>query len=158
MLPDDQTPQAAAAELRSAIDEALGLFHGVDERRTTVPRRPGGWCPREILGHLVDSACNNHRRFVIGQSPATTRFEGYEQDAWVSAQKYRDEPWRDLLALWTAYNRHLAHVMQVTPPAAAARDAISPDGDGRVTVGFLMHDYVRHLRHHVAQIRALFEP
>jgi hypothetical protein len=157
MLPDDPTPQVAAVELRSAIDEVLPLFQGADERRTTIPRRPGGWCAREILGHLVDSACNNHRRFVIGQSASTTRFEGYEQDVWVAAQKYRDVPWRDLLALWTAYNRHLAHVMHVTPPEAASRGAISPDSTGPVTVGFLMHDYVRHLRHHVAQIRALLE-
>jgi hypothetical protein len=145
----------SAARLRAAIDEAIELFQRVDDARTTVPTRPGGWCAREILGHLIDSACNNHRRFVAGQLPQTTRFDGYEQDAWVSHQHYARERWEDLVSLWTAYNRHLAHVMASTPDAAAARALTAPSGSGEVTIAFLMDDYVVHLRHHLAQLRTL---
>ena len=149
------TPAQSAAQLRLAIDEATRLFHDADDARTTKRSREGGWCAREVVGHLIDSACNNHRRFVVGQSPETTRFDGYEQDAWVSRQRYAEESWRDLVTLWTAYNRHLAHVMASTSEAAASRAATGPDGDGSVTVAFLMEDYVRHLRHHLAQLRGL---
>ena len=110
-----------SADLHSAIGEGLQLFQQVDETRTTRRSRPDGWCAREVLGHLVDSACNNHRRFVVGQSAATTRFDGYNQDEWVSRQHYDKVPWRDLVALWSAYNRHLAHVIASTPDDAAAR-------------------------------------
>jgi hypothetical protein len=148
------TPAQSAARLHAAIDDALQVIHAMDETRTTRPSRPGGWCAREILGHLIDSACNNHRRFVVGQSPETVKFDGYEQDAWVSRQRYADVPWRDLVALWTAYNRHLAHVMTVTPDDAVGREIAGPDGTP-VTVRFLMEDYVAHQRHHLEQIRAL---
>ena len=146
-----------AAELHAAIGEALQLFQQIDETRTTRRLKPEGWCAREVLGHLIDSACNNHRRFVMGQSPDTTRFEGYNQDEWVTRQRYDKVPWRDLVALWTAYNRHLAHVMASTPDEAAARTALAADGSSQVSIAFLMDDYVRHLRHHLMQIRTLLD-
>ena len=149
------TAAQTAAELHSAIGDALQLFQQVDETRTTRRPRPDGWCAREVLGHLIDSACNNHRRFVIGQSQDTVRFDGYNQDDWVARQHYDRVPWRDLVALWSAYNRHLAHVISCTSDEAASRSALAPDGSGPVTIAFLMEDYVRHLRHHLAQIRTL---
>jgi hypothetical protein len=150
------TPAALAADLNTAVRDGLDLFEGVDEQRTAERPGPGNWCAREILGHLVDSACNNHRRFVEGRGTPPLVFHGYDQDAWVERQRYADVPFRDIAALWGAYNRYLAHVIASTPPNALARSVEGPDGI--VTLGFLMEDYVRHLRHHLAQIRALVTP
>jgi len=149
------TAARTAADLHAAIREGLELFQHVEDAETTRRPTPDGWCAREVLGHLIDSACNNHRRFVVGQSADTTRFDGYNQDEWVSRQQYARVPWRDLVTLWSAYNRHLAHVIAHTPDTAAARTALSPDGSGPVSVAYLMEDYVRHLRHHLTQISAL---
>jgi hypothetical protein len=149
------TPAQVAAQLHATIDEAVQLFLQVDDTRTTCRPDCGGWCPREILGHLIDSACNNHRRFIVGQSPATRQFDGYDQDEWVRLQSYNKIPWRDVVTLWLAYNRHLAHVMNCTSEEAAAHSALSPDGQKQVTVLFLMEDYVVHLRHHLARIRTM---
>jgi hypothetical protein len=147
------TSAQSAARLHEAIGDALQIFQGVDETRTTRMKPGGGWCARQILGHLIDSACNNHRRFVLGQSSDPVKYDSYEQEAWVARQHYDKVPWRELVTLWTAYNRHLAHVMSCVPDDVAAREGIAPEGDGRVTLAFLMEDYVRHLRHHVEQIR-----
>jgi len=149
------TSAQTAARLHEAIGEALQLFQGVDETRTTRVKPGGGWCARQILGHLIDSACNNHRRFVLGQSSDLTKYDGYEQEVWVARQHYEKVPWRDLVTLWTAYNRHLAHVISCVPDDVAAREAIGPDSERGVTLAFLMDDYVKHLRHHVEQIRTL---
>jgi len=149
------TAAQLAADLHDAVGEGVQLFQQVDETRTTRRVTPGSWCAREMLGHLIDSACNNHRRFVAGQSESMQQFDGYNQDEWVARQRYDQVPWRDLVALWTAYNRHLAHVMSITPEDAAARTALSPDGSARVSIAFLMADYITHLRHHVAEIRTL---
>jgi len=149
------TAAQTAADLHAAIGEGLQLFQQVDETRTTRRPGPGRWCAREVLGHLIDSACNNHRRFVVGQSAETMRFDGYLQDEWVARQRYDLVPWRDLVALWSAYNRHLAHVIGSTPDDAAARTALAPNGSGPVSIAFLMEDYVVHVRHHLAQIRTL---
>ena len=149
------TAAEIAADLHAAIAEGLQLLQQVDETRTTRRLRPDGWCAREVLGHLIDSACNNHRRFVVGQSLSTTQFDSYNQNEWVERQHYDQAPWRDLVTLWTAYNRHLAHVIASTPDTTAARAALSPDGSGQVTIAFLMEDYVTHLRHHLVQLRNL---
>ena len=149
------SPAAIAADLHAAVDAGLQLFQRIDETRTARRPEPGKWCAREVLGHLVDSACNNHRRFVLGQNAGPLAFDGYEQDAWVSRQCYADVPFRDIVALWCAYNRHLAHVIASAPPATLAHAGRAPDGTGEVTVGFLMEDYVTHLRHHLEQLRAL---
>ena len=154
IVPPVSEPAESAAALDAAVTDALAVFARIDEAQSLQRPSAGAWCAREIVGHLLDSACNNHRRFVMGQSPGLARFDGYEQDTWVARQRYADEPWRDLVAFWAAYNRHLAHVMRTIPAEAAARGALAPDGSATVTVAFLMHDYVRHLRHHVAQIRS----
>jgi hypothetical protein len=147
------TPAQVAAQLHGAVDAAVQLFQQVDDTRTACRPERGGWCVREILGHLIDSACNNHRRFVAGQSPETVRFDGYNQDEWVALQRYDKIPWRDLVTLFVAYNRHLAHVMSCTSAAGAGRSALAADGSRQVTVGFLMEDYVVHLQHHLDRIR-----
>jgi hypothetical protein len=148
------TPAAISADLTNAIHSGLNLFGQTDEARTMRRPRADGWCAREILGHLIDSACNNHRRFVIGRDTPPVVFQGYNQDDWVNRQRYADVPFRDLVELWSAYNRHLAHLIAVTPPEAFANSGAGPDG-GDVTLGFLMNDYVTHLRHHLDQLREI---
>jgi hypothetical protein len=151
------TPAAIAADLHAAIRDGLELFRQVDETRTSERPRAGGWCAREILGHLVDSACNNHRRFVIGRDAPPVVFQGYNQDDWVARQRYAQVPFRDIVALWSAYNGHLAHVIATTPADALASSGDGPDGDV-VTLEFLMQDYIRHLRHHLEQLQHLLKP
>lgn len=67
------TPATIAAALHATVDEALRLFSSADDTRTALRPGPGKWSPREVLGHLVDSACNNHRRFVMAQAPGLPR-------------------------------------------------------------------------------------
>ena len=148
-------PAAIAADLHAALAEGLVLFAGVDEALSAERPRPGAWCAREIIGHLIDSACNNHRRWIVGQSPGLVKFDGYEQNDWVSRNGYADESWSSLVGLWSAYNVHLRHVVSRTPAAHLAMSAMGPDGDGPVTLGFLMQDYVGHIRHHLKQVREL---
>ena len=148
-------PVSMAADLHAAMTEGLMLFAGIDEALSRERARPDGWCAREVVGHLIDSACNNHRRWVIGQTPGLAKFDGYEQNLWVSRQQYADEPWADVVALWAAYNRHLRHVISRTPAENMLLSAMAPDGDGQVSIGFLMHDYIGHVRHHLLQVRTL---
>ena len=148
------TPAMIAAALHASVDEGLRLFAAADDTRTAVRPEADAWSPREVLGHLIDSACNNHRRFVLGQSADLARYDGYDGDLWVARQRYHEAPWRDLVALWAAYNRHLAHVITVAPVPALSYSAPGPDGP-EVTLGYVMEDYVRHLRHHLEQLRLL---
>jgi hypothetical protein len=122
----------------------------------------GEWSRREILGHLIDSATNNHQRFVRAQFTDDLVFPGYEQERWVSAQKYRDESWPDLIQLWSSYNLHLSHLFSVIPEdiltksrAKHTLDQIAFElvpADKPATLEYLIRDYADHLRHHLKQI------
>lgn len=139
--------------------ERLRAMSDADARR---PRAPGTWSPKEIIGHLIDSASNNHRRFIQAQLRDELVFEGYEQADWVAAQHYRDAPWRDLVALWSSFNLHLARVIASVPEPIADRPRSphnlhqvaweTPPADAPATLAFFMRDYVNHLNHHLRQI------
>ena len=98
--------------LRGAIEKAMPGLELMSDEETRRRPAPGKWSPREIIGHLIDSASNNHQRFVRAQFQDDLVFPGYAQDAWGSAQRYQDAPWNELLTLWRAFNLHIARVME----------------------------------------------
>jgi hypothetical protein len=147
------------AQRVESVEQRLRL---VPEARTT--RRPalGQWSAKEILGHLIDSAAHNHRRFVEAQFKDDLIFPGYDQEAWVAAQAYQHAPWTNLLALWKSYNLHLGHVVASMPEAVLTQprakhtlDRIAlyrVSQDTPVTLEYLVRDYYRHLEEHVEQL------
>jgi hypothetical protein len=134
----------------------------ISDEQSRIAPAPGKWSAKEIIGHLIDSAANNHLRFVRAQFTDELIFPGYEQDQWVRLQSYNDRPWVQLLELWRQYNLHLAHVMAAIPEEvrikARARHnlhqlAWRPVAEnGSVTLEYFMRDYVGHLQHHLEQI------
>ena len=148
-------------ELKRAVDEATPRLLALGE--ASARRRPdGGWSPREIIGHLVDSASNNHQRFVRAQLQDDLVFPGYAQEAWVRAGDYQNASWPDLVALWRTFNLQIARVMDAVPDEIRLRErsrhnfdeiGFNPiPRDQPATLDHLMRDYVRHLEHHLAQI------
>ena len=112
----------------------------------------GSWSPKEVLGHLIDSAVNNHQRFVRAQQTDALTFPGYEQNHWVSSQGYRDADWAHLVALWADLNLHLADVIARIPPSKYSVPCTIGD-DAAVPLEALVVGYRNHLHHHIAQIR-----
>jgi hypothetical protein len=109
------------------------------------------WSKREILGHLIDSAANNHQRFVRAVNKVAAEFPTYDQNEWVRIQRYNERPWPSLVALWSAYNSHLSHVIDCIPEDAES----SPCNIGKkdpVPLDFVIKDYLRHLRQHLKDI------
>jgi hypothetical protein len=103
------------------------------------------------MGHLIDSAANNHQRFVRGQLVDELVDPGYAQQGWVDSQRYAERPWVDVVELWAAYNRHLAHVIAAVPEARRAAP-IRIGGDAPMTLSEVALDYVAHIQHHLRQI------
>ena len=152
----------AAADLVSAIDRAVPALLALGDEGSRTHPAPGKWSPREVIGHLVDSASNNHQRFVRAQLQEDLVFPGYDQAAWVRLQRYEESRWAELVALWAGFNRHIARVM-----ASASEDALTRPrathnlhelawvpvaADEPATLGYFMRDYVGHLRHHLRQV------
>lgn len=154
------TPQIAA-RLRERVERGARNLRGVPEAEAARRPAPGKWSKKEILGHLVDSASNNHQRFVRARFQDDLTFPGYEQDDWVAAEGWQERPWLETLELWRLFNLHLAHVIASTPRALAERvttrhnlhlRAWKPIAEGApATLAWFMEDYVGHLEHHLAQ-------
>jgi DinB superfamily len=151
----DRTPfPTIAADLLDTVDAAVPKLRALSESQAGRPRAAGKWTPKQIIGHLIDSASNNHQRFVRAQQAAELAFPPYAQDHWVACQHYADRPWDAIVSLWHAYNLHLAHVISNIPEdrrdVPCVIESASP-----VTLGFLAFDYGEHLRHHLAQVGVL---
>lgn len=151
-----------AEDLRRTVEEATPRLLALGEEECAERPAPGAWSKKETLGHLLDSAANNHRRFVLAQLRDDLDFEGYAQEGWVAAQHYNDAPWPQLVALWRHYNLHLAHVMAHAPADKLRREHRLHtlhriafelvEKEQPATLEYLMRDYVTHLKHHLAQI------
>jgi DinB family protein len=145
--------ESLANELTRLVDSAAHGLRAIDDAAAASKPNADVWSVKEILGHLIDSAANNHQRFVRAQLANELSFPGYEQNAWVRAQDHQGRPWAQLVDLWVQYNDHLAHVIQRIPHAAANVPVRIGDNQP-LLLSALAEDYVAHLRHHLEQIEA----
>lgn len=129
--------------------------------------QPGKWSPKELLGHLIDSAANNHQRFVRAQLQANLVFQGYAQVEWVTLQGYQEQEWEALVDFWASYNLHLAKIIDRIPDEVRLKEHTDHSlhqiawktipADQTATLEYFMQDYVRHLEHHLRQIMPEYE-
>ena len=154
-----------AARVRAAVDEGAALFESASEEKSGRRPAPGSWCAREQIGHLIDSACNNQRRFVLNQNTERLAIDPYNQEAWVSASHHADTPAAELVTTWRAYNQQIARIIEHIPdetlnrPRGPIADYEFPYLDYRptesATLRDLIEDYIGHIHHHLRQIRRL---
>lgn len=140
-----------AQKLRETINKIVPLLVAVNESETSNKPLPTKWSKKEILGHLIDSACNNQQKFVRMMAQPHLDFVGYEQDYWVATQAYNAYSWQELINAWATYNRHIAHIIENVKPETL-QNTISIDGNGLYTLEFIMKDYVEHQLHHLKAI------
>ena len=141
--------QNAVNRLEYLCDTLPQLLHNIDEETFSSRPKPGKWSKKEIIGHLIDSATNNHQRFVRGQfetRPAIT----YDQDNWNEFNFYHQIPGQQIIAFWTTYNRQLIHLIRHIPNENLERECLI--GDKLLTLDFLINDYVEHMEHHLRQV------
>lgn len=137
--------------LLNTVGVAEPVLRKVSEADSETPALPGGWSRKQLMGHLIDSASNNHQRFVRAALAGELDFPRYDQNGNVRVQSPDKAPWSLLVDLWAAYNRYLAHVIAHLP--VESLNAVCRIGDGEpVTLRFLAEDYLAHLKHHLQQI------
>jgi DinB family protein len=140
-----------ANELREEVDSTLVRLRKLTESDATGDRGPGKWVRKQILGHLIDSAANNHQRFVRAQFEDPYVGPGYDQDAWVALHGYRDRSWTELTDTWAVMNRQIAYAMESVPENKLKTECIIGKNKPE-PLEWWMKDYLVHMRHHLAQI------
>jgi hypothetical protein len=114
-------------------------------------RSPSQWSAKEELGHLLDSAANNHQRIVRAQLEDKPAMPGYDGDRWVALHAYQQRDWRELISLWQALNRQLLAAAKAVPESAWSRTCTIADSEP-LTLKFVFEDYLEHMMHHLQHI------
>jgi len=133
------------------IAQAEPAFASFDAEHWHASRGEGKWTRVQLLGHLIDSAANNHQRFVRALAQPRLDWPGYDQVAHVSVQNYIGADPAVCVALWSAYNRHISYLIRQITPAKASTPCVI-DAAPEMTLSDLVLDYVAHQEHHLRQL------
>ena len=138
-------------QLRELIDDARPRLLSITEKRAGEKPIADKWSVKEILGHMTDSAANNHQRIVRMQERADIGNFQYTQNHWVTSQHYDAIPWPEEVEFWYCFNAHLAHIIAHIDPKTLGHTC-DMGYDKTATLKFVAEDYVRHQKHHLDQI------
>ncbi len=140
--------KAIASELNKIIEDHLSDLRSVSQEEFHFKLSPAKWSKKEILGHLVDSAQNNIRRFIVAQYDERPKIV-YDQDKWVALTNYQQYPLTDLINLWYQLNKHICQVLTFMPTEISKRQVQTEELHD---LRWLAEDYIRHLLHHLHQV------
>ena len=141
--------QAVTRELSNILSEYSPKFAAITNEVFSEKPLPHKWSKKEVLGHLIDSAQNNLRRFICAQYESHPPFITYQQDFWVESNQYQSMEKADVIHLWRLINERIIAVLNNMAPEAYDKQA----NTGTLhSLEWLAQDYVKHLKHHVNQI------
>ena len=141
----------AISHLQKLLDTVPARLKTLSPEATAMKRAPAKWSAKEELGHLLDSAANNHQRIVRAQFEDKLAMPGYDQARWVAVHNYQNREWAELIELWTALNRQLLAAAQAVPEPAWAHK-LTVGGSELMTLQFVFEDYIAHMTHHLQHI------
>ncbi len=141
---------ATIERLTYLLDTIPALIRNIPEAEFNEKLSVAKWSKKEILGHLIDSAANNHQRFVRGQFENNPTIV-YDQNSWNTSSYHQQAPMEQVISFWELYNRHLLFIMQHITNDKLKRTCQTNEPKP-VTIKWLMEDYVVHMEHHLKQI------
>lgn len=135
--------------LETHVDELMGKYSHLSEEICSLKLSRDKWSVKEIFGHLIDSAANNYQRFVRLQENDGLDFPAYDYN-WVNLIKYNSYPFGQIMALWKQYNLLLCHIIGNVD--ASALDHCWVVGGDRLSLRFLISDYIDHMELHIRHL------
>ncbi|WP_348619822.1 DinB family protein [Paenibacillus polymyxa] len=143
----------AVEELARIIEDYEKEFISITEHEFNAKPFSEKWSKKEILGHLCDSASNNHRRFImIKHSTSPIKIDSYAQNDWVAANQYQEVfSYVDVIHLWKLLNKQIINVLN-SCTSFDSKKRFQKEDHSTETLQWLVDDYIQHLRHHLEQI------
>lgn len=142
--------------LQALLDQVPARLEELPSGQRKTKPAPSQWSPGEELGHLLDSAANNHQRIVRAQLEDKPAMPGYDGNRWVELHRYQQRDWTELIALWKALNHQLLTAARAVPDSAWSRTCTIDDSEP-LTLKFVFEDYLEHMMHHLQHIGAQVE-
>lgn len=149
--------QPAAELLKHLIDAEPPQLAELSDTTAASKPSPEKWSPKEELGHLLDSAANNHMRIVRALLEDNPAMPGYDQQRWVQVHRYQQRDWRELIKSWAALNRQLLIIAAWADDSDWVRTCTIA-GSEPLTLSFVLQDYVAHMCHHLGHIKEAGQP
>lgn len=143
-------------EISQLIDTWENKLRNLSDNTISDKRNKQNRTIKQILGHLIDSASNNHQRMVRLQYNTELTFPDYTQDndTWIAIQDYQNADWPNLIQFWKFYNLHMIHVIKNIDHAKL--DHCWHDYEGtRITLNEMIGGYLFHLNLHLDEIQNL---
>ena len=142
--------QSAIQKLEAICNTIPEKLKAISETDLLFKSSPEKWSKKQILGHLIDSATNNHQRFVRVQFEIEPTIF-YNQNKWVEVHNYELLDTKQLISFWESYNRQLIHILKLIPEDRLNRKSTDHSGQ-LVTMKFQINDYVAHMEHHLKEL------
>ena len=143
--------KSITTRLLDIIDTHHSAMKEMNHTIAAIQPAPGRWSKNQILGHLIDSAQNNLRRFIVAQYEEHPKIV-YQQDDWVRINDYQNWNLDELGELWYLLNKQIANVLSRIDETGAERICIT----GEIhSLRWLAEDYIKHLEHHLHQVLEL---
>lgn len=140
-----------ALRIREIISAAKSEFLKITPETASLKINEQTWSKKEILGHLIDSAANNHQRFVRAVQNEALDFPTYNQNQWVKVQCYNELNWFELINLFSFYNMHLSRIIEYFSPEVLG-NLCNIGKSQPASLEYIIEDYVVHLEHHIEKI------
>jgi hypothetical protein len=140
--------QNTASELEATISHYLPQLKKLNEGQSSIKPLPNKWSKKEIIGHLIDSAQNNTRRFIVAQYEDNPEIK-YRQDDWVRINNYQSFSLADLILLWYLLNKQIVAILFNSTEETLQRTSKT---DTLHSIEWLAQDYVKHMKHHLHQV------
>ncbi len=132
---------------KELVNSLNDLLLQTPENLTDTKLSEDSWTLKEIIGHLIDSASNNHQRFVRLQFGDLLDFPGYNGEEWIRCQRYSDMEWKDIITLWYSYNCILLEVIKNINPDSLQNVWIHDEN--AYSLEYLVSDYYKHMELHI---------
>jgi hypothetical protein len=145
--------QIIIQDLEELIREYRDKLYAIPDSDFYAKPNPAKWSKIEVLGHLIDSAQNNLRRFICGQYESTPPLIVYDQDFWVAANNYQSAKTESIIQLWILLNERIDSILLSMDQGSYDKNCNTGREIPRLrSLEWLAGDYVKHMKHHLNQI------
>lgn len=141
----------SSMHLRKILDIVPARLKVIPPEQQSTQPGPGKWSAKQELGHLIDSAANNHQKIVRAHLDENSPMPGYDGDRWVELHRYQERDWNELIQLWRGCNLQLATAVESILKIVGARPS-SVNTSAPTISPFSLDGYLEHMLHHLGHL------